>query len=238
MKKAVWRLLQPFLLLTAIFFTGILGYMIIEEFNFIEAIYMTTISITTAGFTEVHPLSNAGRMFTVFLLLTSWAAVAFALTRITQYIISGEINKYFKTRRIMSAIDKLNDHVIVCGYGRNGKQAAQTLGYHGQPYVVIDNRMELLEEAVSDNPELLIIHGDGTDDEILKKAGITRAKALITALPVDAHNVFIVLSARSLNSNIQIISRASDGNTSPKLKKAGANSVIMPDKIGGRHFRI
>lgn len=213
-----------------------LGYIFIEHFNFIEAVYMTTISITTAGFTEVHPLSNAGRMFTVFLLLTSWAAVAFAVTRITQYIISGEINKYFKTRRIMTAIDKLSNHVIVCGYGRNGKQAAQTLGYHGQQYVVIENRMEILEEAVSDNPDLLILHGDGTDDDVLRKAGIVRAKALITALPVDAHNVFIVLSARSLNASIQIISRASDVNTSPKLKKAGANSVIMPDKIGGTHM--
>lgn len=210
--------------------------MTIEQFNLVEAIYMTTISVTTAGFTEVRPLTNAGRMFTVFLLITSWGAVAFALTRITQYIISGEINKYFKTRRIMTSIDKLSNHVIVCGYGRNGKQAAQTLGYHGQPYVVIENRIEILEEAVADNPDLLILHGDGTDDDVLKKAGIARAKALITALPVDAHNVFIVLSARSLNDTIQIISRASDGNTSPKLKKAGANSVIMPDKIGGTHM--
>ena len=197
---------------------------------------MTTISVTTAGFTEVRPLSDAGRTFTVFLLITSWCSFAFALTRITQYIISGELNHYFKNRRIMTAIDRLSGHVIVCGYGRNGEQAALTLGYHGEKYVVIENRIEIYDEAILENPELLIIHGDSTDDDVLKKAGIARAKALITALPVDAHNVFIVLSARSLNPSIQIISRASDRNTYPKLKKAGANNVIMPDQIGGTHM--
>lgn len=197
---------------------------------------MTTISVTTAGFTEVHPLGDDGRMFTVFLLITSWAAVAFAVTRITQYIITGEINKYFKTRSIMKTIDHLTDHVIICGYGRNGEQAAQTLSFHGVKYVVIEYSLKIFEEAMAQNPDLLIINGDSTDDDVLKKAGIERAKALITSLPVDAHNVFIVLSARSLNANVQIISRASDRNTYPKLRKAGANSVIMPDKIGGTHM--
>jgi voltage-gated potassium channel len=236
MKNAAWRLLQPFVILFAISVIGVAGYMIIEDFTLVEAIYMTTISVTTAGFTEVRPLTDAGRTFTVFLLITSWCSFAFALTRITQYIISGEINQYFKTRRIMSAIDKISNHVIICGFGRNGEQAALTLGYHGEQYVIIENRLEIYEEAIADNPELLIVHGDSTDDDVLRKAGIGRAKALITALPVDAHNVFIVLSARSLNPTIQIISRASDRNTYPKLIKAGANSVIMPDKIGGTHM--
>ena len=236
MKNAAWKLLQPFAILAAISVMGVVGYMIIEDFTLVEAVYMTTISVTTAGFTEVRPLSNEGRMFTVVLLILSWGSFAFALTRITQYIISGEINQYFKTRSIMTAIDKLSDHVIICGYGRNGEQAAQTLGYHGQRYVVIESRLEIYEEAIAENPELLIVHGDSTDDDVLKRAGIARAKALITALPVDAHNVFIVLSARSLNPHIQIISRASDRSTYPKLVKAGANSVIMPDKIGGTHM--
>lgn len=208
----------------------------IEGFNFVEAIYMTTISVTTAGFTEVHPLSDAGRIFTIFLLITSWGSFAFALTRITQYIISGEINKYFKTRKTMLRIEKLNNHVIVCGYGRNGHQAAQTLGFHGEQYIVIEFNEDIVEKATIENPDLLIIQGDSTDDDILRKAGIARAKALITTLPVDAHNLFIVLSARSLNPNIQIISRASENNTYPKLVKAGADNVIMPDKIGGTHM--
>jgi len=131
--KRAWNLLQPILILHIIIITGIIGFMLIEHFNFIEAVYMTTISVTTTGFTEVHPLSPAGRVFTVFLLVMSWTAFAFAVTRITQYVVSGEINKYIKTRRIMSSIDKLSGHVIVCGYGRNGQQAAQILQYHNQP---------------------------------------------------------------------------------------------------------
>jgi voltage-gated potassium channel len=228
LKVAAWKLVQPFIILFSITIIGIVGYMIIEGFTLVEAIYMTTISVTTAGFTEVRPLSNSGRMFTVFLLITSWGSFAFALTRLTQYIISGEINKYFKTRRIMGVIGKLESHVIICGYGRNGQQAAETL--------VIENDIKRVEDALAEFPELLIIHGDSTDDDVLKKAGISKAKALICALPVDAQNVFIVLSARSLNPDIQIISRASDSNTYPKLKKAGANNVIMPDKIGGTHM--
>lgn len=210
--------------------------MLIEHYSLLDAVYMTTISITTAGFTEVHPLSSAGRIFTIFLLITSWGSFAFIITRITQFIVSGEFNKYFKTRRMMTAIDKLDQHVIVCGFGRNGQQATQTLKYHGQQYVVIENSAQMLDKMQREFPDVLLVSGDATDDEVLRRAGITRAKALISALPVDAENVFIVLSARSLNSAIQIISRASAGNSYPKLIKAGANSVIMPDKIGGTHM--
>lgn len=197
---------------------------------------MTTISVTTAGFAEVRPLSDLGKIFTSLLLITSWGAFAFAITRITQYIISGEVNEYFKNRRIMSAIQKLNNHVIICGYGRNGHQAAQTLGYHSQPYVVIENDHELMNRTMVEKPDLIYVEGDGTDDDTLKRAGIEKAKALITTLPADADNVFIVLSARSLNPKIQIISRASESSSYAKLIKAGADNVIMPDKIGGTHM--
>ena len=136
----------------------------------------------------------------------------------------------------MTAIDKLNHHVIVCGLGRNGQQAAKTLGYHYQQYIVIENDHEVLERLSAEQPGLVYIVGDGTDDNVLIKAGIHRAKALITTLPADADNVFIVLSARSLNPGIQIISRASEKSSYAKLVKAGADSVIMPDKIGGTHM--
>ena len=197
---------------------------------------MTTISVTTAGFTEVRKLSDAGRIFTSFLLITSWGAFAFAITRITQYIINGEVNQFFKNRRLMTAIEKLNRHIIVCGFGRNGQQAAKTLGYHFQQYIIIENDEAVLERALVEEPGLVYIVGDSTDDDVLRRAGIHRAKALITTLPADADNVFIVLSARSLNPGIQIISRASETNSYAKLVKAGADSVIMPDKIGGTHM--
>jgi len=197
---------------------------------------MTTIAITTAGFNEVRPLSNDGRMFTVFLLLTSWATFAWAIARITQFVVTGEINKYFKTRKIMKAITELNHHVILCGFGRNGQQAARTLKNHNIDFVVIEKDEEPIERVLHFFPGLSYLIGDSTDDDLLRKAGIERAVALITALPDDADNVFIVLSARALNSKLHIVSRASEENSIPKLKKAGADNVIMPDKIGGSHM--
>jgi voltage-gated potassium channel len=201
-----------------------------------EALYMTTIAITTAGFNEVRPLSNAGRIFTVFLLLASWATFAWAVARIAQFVVTGEINKYFKTRKIMKAINELNHHVILCGFGRNGQQAARTLKNHNIEFIVIEKEEEFMERALPFFPDLIYLVGDGTDDELLRKAGIERAIALITALPDDADNVFIVLSARVLNQKLHIISRASEESSFPKLKKAGADNVIMPDKIGGSHM--
>ena len=197
---------------------------------------MTTIAITTVGFSEVRPLSNSGRLFTIFLLITSWITFAWAITRITQFVVTGEINKYFKTRKNMKAITQLNNHVILCGFGRNGQQAARTLKNHNMPFVVIEKEEESMEKALPFFPQLVYLVGDGTDDDLLKKAGIEKAIALISALPDDADNVFIVLSARALNQKLQIISRASEESSYPKLKKAGADNVIMPDKIGGSHM--
>jgi voltage-gated potassium channel len=236
LKSWTYRLLQPFIVLHVIIITGIVGFMVIEKYSFVEALYMTTISVTTAGFQEVRPLSEAGRLFTMFLLITSWISFAFVITRITEFVISGEINKYFKTRRMFNAINQLSGHVIVCGYGRNGHQACHTLTMHNVPFVVIEKNIHHFEHELQHNNGLLFLTGDGTDDELLKRAGIDRAKALITTLPLDADNVFIVLSARSLNQSIQIISRASDAASIPKMKKAGADNVIMPDRIGGAHM--
>ena len=210
--------------------------MFIEHYRFMDALYMTIITVTTVGFSEVNSLSEAGRLFTIFLLITSLGAFALALTRITQYIVSGEINKYFKQRRVMSAIEKLSNHVIVCGYGRNGQQAIQTLQSHNQPFIIIEHKQDQMNKVFSGHPNLLGIVGDSTEDEVLIRAGIRKAKALITTLPVDADNLFIVLSARSLNNSIQIISRASQSASHAKLIKAGADHVIMPDSIGGRHM--
>lgn len=236
MQSKAWELLQPFVLLFLVASIGVIGYMLVEDFRFVEALYMTVITITTAGFTEVRPLSDQGRLFTISMLVLSWVSLAWAITRIIQYIINGEINKYFKNRKTMKAIEKLKDHVIICGFGRNGQQAAQTLGFHNKQFVVIEKKEELIEQYMREHPNLLYLSGDATNDDLLKQAGIERAHALISSLPADADNVYIVLSARSLNSQIRIISRASDSNAAPKLKKAGANHVIMPDKIGGTHM--
>ena len=236
LKRWGYRLIFPFILLQGIIVIGIAGYMLIEKYNFIEALYMTTLAVTTVGFREVRILSPAGELFTTFLLILSWGALIFILSRLTQFIVSGEINKYFKTRKLMIAIEKMDQHVIVCGFGRNGQQAARTLKVHNVPFIVVEKREEMIEQHVADHPDLVYLLGDGTEDDVLKKAGVERAKALITALPTDSDNVFIVLTARSVNPAIRIISRASNMASQPKLIKAGADSVILPDKIGGTHM--
>jgi voltage-gated potassium channel len=236
LKRATIRLLQPIIVLHLIIITGILGYMIIEHASLLDSLFMTTISITTVGYGEVIPLSTAGKWFTIILLITSWGTFAFAITRITQFVVNGEINQYFKTRRLMKDIASLQDHVIICGYGRNGHQAAQILRAHGVPFVVIEKDEKLIQKKLLEGEKILHLEGDSTDDDLLRLAGIERAKALVTTLPVDAHNVFIVLSARGLNPHIQIISRASEPGSVAKMKKAGANNVIMPDRIGGTYM--
>ena len=236
MKNWIYRLLLPFLILQGVILVGILGYMIIEKYSFVEALYMTSLIITTVGFQEVKPLSESGQVFTVILLIMSWASLAFFLARITQFIISGEVNKFFKSRKMIKAIEKLSGHVIICGFGRNGQQAANTLRVHNVPYMVIEKNTSTIEKYLLEHTEIIFLEGDATEDETLQRAGISRARALITALPIDAENVFIVLSARALNPTLRIISRASNSTTLNKLKKAGANNVIMPDKIGGTHM--
>lgn len=236
MNKSTSRLVQPFAVLLAIIFVGIIGYMIIEKASFLDSLFMTTISITTVGYGEVVPLSEAGKVFTIIMLITSWGTFAFAITRITQFVVSGEINEYFKIKRLMKDIAQLKNHVILCGYGRNGHQAALILRAHGVPFVVIEKNESLMKRMEAEGEKILHLEGDGTNDDLLRLAGIERARALITTLPVDAQNVFIILSARELNPTMQIISRASEASSVPKMKKAGADNVIMPDRIGGTHM--
>lgn len=222
-------------LLLLIICIGIGGFILIEGYNFLEAFYMTTITVATVGFQEVKPLSEAGRLFTSFLIITSFGTFAYAITSISKYLIDGEFKQYFKNYKLLTAIDQLNNHVIVCGYGRNGRQAAHVLKKHNTRFVVVEEKKDIIA-TINHRYSELILEGDATLDETLMKAGIKKAKALITTLPIDADNVFIVLSARALNPNLIIISRASEDNSDKKLKIAGANNVIMPDKLGGAHM--
>jgi voltage-gated potassium channel len=229
------RILLPLAFLFLIICLGTVGFILIEGYNLLDALYMTVITIATVGFEEVHPLSENGRLFTIFLIITSFGTFAYALTSISQYVIDGEFNQYFKNYKLNAAIAKLENHVIICGFGRNGKQAAHVLKKHNTRFVVIEQKKEIVA-AVNHRFSELMMEGDATLDEVLLKAGILKAKALITTLPIDADNVFIVLSARTLNPALTIISRASEDNSDKKLKIAGANNVIMPDKLGGAHM--
>lgn len=229
------RLYYAALLLLTVVCIGVAGYMLIEGYRFFDAFYMTIITIGTVGFMEVQPLSDPGRLFTAFLIITGFGTFAYAITSVTGYVIDGEFRDYYRHLKTLNAIEKLNGHVIICGYGRNGRQAAQVLKKHDKRFVVVEQKKDEVEK-LNHKFSHLVLEGDATQDEVLLKAGVERAAALITTLPIDADNVFIVLTARSLNPKLTIISRASDDNSDRKLKTAGANNVIMPDKIGGAHM--
>jgi len=199
---------------------------------------MTVITVSTVGFGEVEMLSDVGRLFTSFLIISTFGTFAYTFSNVTRYIISGKYRIYFKNYKVMNELELLSGHVIVCGYGRNGKQAIKSLRAHKEQFVVIESDGDLVTQVQDTDEEILIIAGDATDDSILIKAGVQRAKAIIATLPKDADNLFVVLSSRELNKRLNIISRASDDRSEHKLKIAGANNVILPDSVGGSHMAM
>ena len=213
--------------------TGTLGYLIIEGDNFLNSLYMTIITVSTVGFGEIHKLTEAGKIFTIVLIILSISIYAFAITIITNYFLEGQLDVLIKGYRTKIK-GKMENHVIICGFGRNGQQAARELDAHEQKYLIIDQSHDLIMKYMDSRAQ--IIEGDATQDEVLKKAFVEKAKALITTLPLDADNLYVTLTARSLNPNIKIISRASDESSEKKLKMAGANSTVMPETVGGTHM--
>ncbi|MEX0287594.1 MAG: TrkA family potassium uptake protein, partial [Flavobacteriaceae bacterium] len=220
-------------LLVVVLLIGVFGYRYISDYSWLDALYMTIITVTTVGFKEVRPLGADDKIFTVLLIVSSVFIFAYALSVITEYILGKNSLQLLKKRKVKNKIKSLSDHVIICGYGRNGMQAAERLNAYKRPFVVIEKDKKVLEKHEG---EVLFVEGDANDDEVLKQAGIERAQYLITAMPDDASNLFVVLSARQMNERLFIISRASLVTSQKKLELAGANKVIMPDKIGGDHM--
>ena len=221
-------------LLILLLFIGVVGFRVMSNYSWVDAIYMTVITVTTVGFAEVQPLDPQAKIFTVFLILTSVVIVGYAFKIITEYIISKNNLAELKQKKMQKKIDSLSNHVIICGFGRNGKQAAKKLLMHKRSFVVIESNKELIEKHQND--KILFVWGNANEDEVLQLAGIEHAECLISALPNDSDNVFVVLSARQMNSKMRIISRASNESSNSKLKLAGANNVILPDNIGGDHM--
>lgn len=217
-----------------IVFLGVSGYYYLFGYSFIDALYMTIITITTIGFGEVHPFGEGEKIFTIGLILTSLVVFGYAVSSLSEYLISGQFLKVLKLKKVKKQIEQIKDHTIVCGYGRNGEQAVAKLKSYDEDFVVIEQDKELVDKMEID--AVLCIEGDATVDETLINAGILKAKNLITALPSDADNLFVVLTARQLNAECVIISRASEQSSYKKLKLAGADNVIMPDKLGGNHM--
>jgi voltage-gated potassium channel len=221
-------------LLICIIIIGSIGYFLLG-FTPSEAIYQTIITMATVGFEEVHQLDNRGMWFTSFLVVVSIGVFFYAVTSLTRYIVEGVFMNTYKDNKVKRRIDKLSEHVVICGYGRNGKQAAQELSDHNFDVVIIEQNPETIQ-ILRETPGMLYVEGDATDEEVLKRSHLENARAMITTLPQDADNLFVVLSARELNPDIKIISRASADNSDVKLKRAGATNVIMSDKIGGQRM--
>jgi voltage-gated potassium channel len=182
----------------------------------------------------VQPLDYQSKIFTVFLILTSVVILGYAITVITEYILSKNNFEELTQRKMQKKIDGLSKHIVICGYGRNGKQAATKLMAYKKPFVIIEQSKEVIDKHQNEN--IPFVFGNANEDDILLQAGVDRAATLISALPNDADNLFVVLSARQLNKDLKIISRASQETSYNKLKLAGANNVILPDKIGGDHM--
>ena len=228
------KIYTALIMLIVIMFIGVLGYRFISGYSWVNAVYMTVITITTVGFAEVNPLDTPSKIFTIFLILASVVIVGYAISIITEYILSRNNFEDIKKRKMQKTIDNMSNHIIICGFGRNGKQAAKKLLAYKKPFVIIERDKEIIERFQED--DILFVHGNANEDEILLQAGIEKADTLISALPSDADNLFVVLSARQINKKMSIISRASQETSYNKLKLAGANNVILPDRIGGDHM--
>ena len=228
------RLNKAILFSILILTIGVGGYLVFFNYSFIDALYMTIITITTIGFGEVHPFGTGEKIFTIGLILSSLFIFGYAVSSFSEYLISGQFFHQLKIKKVQKKIEKLKGHTIVCGYGRNGKQAIAKLKSYKKNVVVVEKFEEIIKQL--DENGLLNIEGDATIDETLLKAGILNAANLITVLPSDADNLFVVLTASQLNKKCKIISRASKETSYSKLKIAGADNVIMPDKLGGAHM--
>jgi len=224
------------ILFIVVILIGMFGYKIIEGWPLDEALYMTFITISTVGFQEVKPLSGAGRIFTIILILSGIAVIATGANFIFASIIEGTFGEVFRRQGMGKKLSKITNHFIICGLGAVGEDVIQEFMRVDEPFVLIEKQKEVLETFVVECPDILYIPGDATNDEVLKNAGIERAKGIIAALGSDADNLYICLTARSLNSNLRIISRVVETASIDKLKKAGADYVFSPEKIGGIHL--
>lgn len=222
------------ILLFTILLIGIVGFKLLMDVSWLDAVYMTVITMTTVGYREIVIPTVEAKVFIIFLIVFSVVIVGYAVAIITEYLLTRSTLKHIREKRFLKKIKAMENHVIVVGYGRNGKQAVQKLRDYNRDFVIIEQEQLAIDEAQLS--EEFFLKGNAIEDEVLIKAGIENASHLITALPQDADNLFIVLSARQLNEKLTIISRASEETSYKKLKLAGANNVILPDRIGGQHM--
>lgn len=231
-KSPLERLRTGAVVLGTTFIAAVIGFHFLAGYSWIDAIWMVVITISSVGYGEHSTLSPTAKIFTIGVIVVGISSAAYMFGGLVQMMAEGEIERALGTRRITLGIERQRDHVILCGYGRIGQILAGDLQHQGYPFVVIDHDSERVEEAKLQG--FLSLYGDATDEEILVTAGVQRAKTLVTALPSDAANVFITLTARNLNPDVQIIARAEHRSSEKKLLQAGANRVVTPAISGAR----
>ena len=217
------------ILMTALI--GVYGYVHIEHARVLDAIYMTVITITTVGFGEVFPLSDTGKIFTIFMIIMGTGTVAYTATQVVDYIVTGDLTNLFGRRKMQHKIDNLSGHYILCGFGRMGRIIAEILCENNVPFVIVDpedRRSETSED------KYMFITGDATHDTVLRKAGVEKAKGLITVVDTDEKNLYIVLTAKGLNKDLYIVAKVAQEDANSKFTWAGANRIVSPYTIGGR----
>jgi voltage-gated potassium channel len=224
-----WRLVA--LVILVVHAGGTLGYVLIEGWPIWDAFYMTVITVTTVGYGEVHPLSRAGRVFTVGILLSGVGAFFYAFTLLMSLLADGGLVERLERRRLASMLDKLRDHFIVCGFGRMGEIIAREFARQRIPFVVIERSPERLHVAMERG--YLAVEADASNEDVLQRVGIRRARGFIAAVSTNAENVYAVLSARLLNPSLFIVGRAESEDSRTKLQRAGADRVISPYHLGG-----
>ncbi len=229
-----FRLYVSAVVFLLIILSGMAGFMLIEHYTALEAAYMTIITLSTVGFAEIRPLSDSGRLFTIFLIIANIGTFAYVISQLSTFFLDGEFIQTYKLFKMKNSIKALEGHIIICGFGRNGREAAKIFHNSGRPFVVVEKAGARIDDLPF--PIDYYLEDDATRDETLLEAGIMKAGTLLTTLPDDAANLFVVLTARELNPGLKIISRASNDSSVKKIRTAGAANVVMPDKIGGAHM--
>jgi voltage-gated potassium channel len=235
MQSALRKLIYALLMIIASIMLGSVGFMLIEGYDFRDGVYMSVITFSTVGFKEVQPLSDEGKLFTVFYIIVNLGLFAYTASVISSFLFEGRFKDIYKTYTDKKALKKLSDHIIICGFGKNGEIAGNGLGISKKEIVFIEKNADVINNYNNEKGYQLL-HGDAVLESVLVEAGVERASTLITTLPSDADNVFITLTAKELNPQIQIIAKATERNTEKKLKRAGANHVVMPDRVGGSYM--
>ncbi|MEO0192963.1 MAG: potassium channel family protein, partial [candidate division WOR-3 bacterium] len=215
---------------------GIVGYMIIEGWGFLDSLYQTVITVSTVGFREVYPISEAGKIFTIILVIIGVSFVAYSASQFVSFIVEGRLNEFFSKRRMKKLLSELRDHFIVCGYGRMGALVANNLRSEGQSLVVIDDDPELVRKATEEG--FLAIEGDATQEEVLKRAGIERAKAVAAVLRDEPQNLYLTITAKALNPSARVVAKALTEEGKARLEKVGADTVILIYNIGGDRLSL